>query len=94
MTQIFTTFGLISGKIGKILKILGGRSPPLPPLLCRPCPAKEEYLFKMMQICIKKGMTETESKRKREKKKEKRYRDKMSGNIRCAAVTTDRQKVG
>ena len=46
-----------------------------------------------MQICIKKGMTESESKRKCEKK-EKRYRDKMSGNIRCAAVTTDREKVG
>ena len=36
MTQIFTIFGLISGKIGKILKILAGRSPPLPPLLYRP----------------------------------------------------------
>ena len=31
MTQIFTIFGLISGKIAKILEILGGRSPPLPP---------------------------------------------------------------
>ena len=36
MTRIFRFLGYISGKIGKILEILGGRSPPPPPLLCRP----------------------------------------------------------
>ena len=41
MTQIFAIFGLISGKIGKILKMLGGDRPLGPdPLLHWPCTRK------------------------------------------------------
>ena len=37
ITQIFRFLGYISGKMGKILEILDGRSPPPLPMLCRPC---------------------------------------------------------
>ena len=55
MTQIFTIFGLISGKIGKILEILGGRSPLLPLQLYRPCliivsPSSNKFRFDISDL--------------------------------------------